>query len=164
MPTLHIPMGIPGCGKSTWGERFGIPTVSSDAIRAEMGDVYDQSRNEEVFAEFHARIADHLMRGNDVYADATNLSAQARSNLRSVARVAARDLLARYGTATYETDGVVTHVILFRNLAEAIIRNQRRERVVPPEAMVRMIEKYERAVLDIGSEGYTYITEVSAVR
>lgn len=164
MPTLFIPMGIPGCGKSTWGDHMGISTVSSDAIRLEMGNVYDQSQNDEVFARFNKRIGMNLLNGDNVYADATNLSAQARSNLRMVARLAARELFSRDGIGRVESDGVLTHVILFRNLSQAITRNLRRDRVVPPDAMVRMIEKYERAVLDIGSEGYNYITEVSAVR
>jgi predicted kinase len=35
---------------------------------------------------------------------------------------------------------------------------------VPPEAMARMIEQYEKALLDIPGEVYTYVTEVSSVR
>jgi hypothetical protein len=35
---------------------------------------------------------------------------------------------------------------------------------VPYEAMLLMIEQYEKALLDIPGEVYTYVTEVSSVR
>jgi predicted kinase len=149
MATLLIPVGIPGCGKSHWAEAIGTAVVSTDMIREYLtGDVNDQSQNDRVFENFYAAIEKGLLLGN-VYADATNLGGMARAELRLIAQ---------------RTDAT-THLILFRNLEQAIRRNAERERVVPSDVMMRMIEKYERAVTAIQRhERYDYITEVSSVR
>lgn len=150
MNVLYIPVGIPGCGKSGWAN--GLPDEvnieSTDSIRSKMGDVNDQDKNQEVFETFYQWIEAGLRDQESVYADATNLESASRSILREIA----------------ERHHAHTHLILFRNLGQAISRNLRRERVVPANVMIRMIEKYERAVRDIGYEEYNYGTEVSAVR
>ena len=149
MRTLFIPVGIPGCGKSTWADALDHLVFSTDEIRAKMGDVSDQSNNDAVFAEFHQALLINLLdSGRSVVADATNLRDFARAKLRRIAVSA----------------NAATHLILFRNVEQAIARNSARDRVVPPDVMVRMIEQYERAIIDIASEPYNYITEVSAVR
>lgn len=154
MSRLYIPVGIPGCGKSTFATSFGLGdypavVVSSDAIRESLGDVNDQSKNGAVFAAFHELIDFYLFRnGVDVFADATNLDFRARQTLRG---------LADHAHAT-------THLILFANLDEAILRNRKRDRVVPDDVMTRMIGKYERAKFEIWQEQYDSITEVRSVR
>lgn len=152
MATLFIPVGIPGCGKSTFAESLDttIP-VSTDAIREALGDVNDQSKNNEVFAIFHNMIGIFLKDGISVYADATNLDSESRGRLRGIAQEA----------------GAKTHVLLFRNLEQAIRRNAERDRVVPADVMMRMIEKYERSVNALDHHGATlfdHITEVGSVR
>lgn len=154
MPVLYIPVGIPGCGKSTLAHALCCNViVSSDAIREEMGDVYDQSKNELVFSEFHKRIESNLIHRRNVFADATSLNRFARDKLKAVARKVDR----------VASEHVRTHVLLFRNLDQAIRRNAERERVVPADAMLRMIEKYEQTVQSIYDEGWDHITEISKV-
>lgn len=153
MIVLHIPVGIPGCGKSSIVQAINCPyVVSTDAIRARIAnDVNDQSKNGDVFAEFYEKIAlnlTHCSPFESVFADATNLESDSRKQLRMIA----------------ESAGAKTHLILFRNLSQAILRNEQRERTVPADVMLRMIEKYERAVIDIEHEHYDHITEVSATR
>jgi predicted kinase len=157
MPIIYIPVGIPGCGKSHLMRGLHPHAiVSSDQIREILtGDMNDQTRNGDVFKQFHENIELWLRGGKTVAADATNLDRDARGTLR---RIVAD--VNRVGIGGY----VATHVILFRNLSQAIVRNAARERTVPPDAMLRMIEKYERAVIDIASENYDYVTEVSSVR
>lgn len=147
---LYIPVGIPGCGKSTWANGLldGVNIESTDAIRASLGDVNDQQKNDDVFATWHHWIEAGLQDRESVYADATNLDGHARGTLRMIA----------------QRTGAKTHLILFRNLEQAISRNLKRERTVPADVMIRMISKYERAAQDISYENYDYITEVSAVR
>lgn len=163
MPTLFIPVGIPGCGKSSLATYIGsCDVVSSDAIRARMGDVNDQSRNGAVFARYHQDIEAWLGVGRNVYADATNLDARSRQSLRDIVYHINENA---YGPPYTKLQMPVRmHLILFRNLSQAITRNTQRERVVPADAMIRMIEKYERAVAAIEHEVYDYVTEVSAVR
>lgn len=153
MSILYIPVGIPGCGKSTMRNRLDIAThISTDGVRAQLRKP-PGSIDQEVFDEYH-RLIGSFLRAGSVYADATNLRAFARENLLGIAQ---------------ET-GAKTHLILFRNLSEAILRNSARtgdapgEGAVPHDVMLRMIEQYERALMDIPHEVYDYVTEVSSVR
>lgn len=150
---LYIPVGIPGCGKSSFVRTINCPyVVSTDAIREWIAkDVNDQSRNADVFKQYHELIRLNLAgceSYESVFADATNLDRSSRSDLRKIA----------------QDVGAKTHLILFRNLPQAITRNASRERVVSYDVMTRMIEKYEWAIMDIPNENYDYVTEVSAVR
>lgn len=163
MPILFIPVAIPGAGKTSMASYLGeVNRVSTDDIREWIAkDVDDQSRNGDVFKHFHEQI-EYMLRGNKcVYADATNLTG--RADLRKIVDKVNADYRSKvnpYGLL----QPVTTHLILFRNLGQAIARNSARERTVPPDVMLRMIEKYERAVIDIAGEHYDYVTEVSAVR
>lgn len=147
--SLYIPVGIPGCGKSTWAEKSGHAVVSSDSIRERyLSDVNNQSANDYVFRLYHRDLAWLLAEGDPVVADATNLRDFARRKLRNLA-----DIM-----------GAETHLVLFRNPAEAVQRNLARERVVPQDAMERMLGQYERALRDIPTEGYTTVTEIGSYR
>jgi predicted kinase len=148
---LIVLAAIPGSGKTTWAEQLLAPNaeiVSSDAIREEMGDVYDQSRNGQVFNIFHARISWFLCYGKTVVADSTALTADARKQLRSVA-----DLY-----------GAERHLVYFSNVGAACSRNMKRERVVPAEAMERMLDKYENFLLALPQEKehWDTITEIKS--
>jgi len=84
-PELMVMCGLSGSGKSTWAEReakqCGYEIVSSDDIRAELGDVNDQSRNNEVFQIFYQRIKHHLKADHHVIADATFLTIKERRRI-----------------------------------------------------------------------------------
>jgi predicted kinase len=148
MNRLTILVGIPGCGKSTYARTHYSWqwTVSSDKIRAELGDVNDQSKNGEVFRLFHAEVGALLRAGHDVVADSTALDAFARENLRKIAREVGSEI----------------HLVYFSNVGAAVRRNQDRERVVPAKAMDRMLAKYEVFKLDLPRESVEYdtITEI----
>jgi predicted kinase len=157
MSQLIIPVGIPGCGKSTYAETFFDGSDdriwSTDALRANLGDVNDQSQNDEIFDKFHRGIYKDLCYGHRVFADATNLTQRARHNLLDVARRVSVEA---------ELPEVAVHLIVFMNPDQAILRNSRRERVVPQDAMLRMLENYERSRLDLMQERplYDTITEI----
>ena len=81
MAILGILVGLSASGKSTMADRLkskGYKIVSSDAIREELSFYEDQSRNNEVFKIFHKRIGDYLENGENVVADATNLTIKSR--------------------------------------------------------------------------------------
>jgi len=150
MSRLFILVGIPGCGKSTWANTFfsHAEIVSSDAIREELaGDATDQSKNGQVFNVFHQRIGEQLAQDNDVVADSTALDKFARDNLFSIA----------------QTFGSEVHLIVFANIPQAAYRNLERERVVPENVMLRMLDKYEDFEYDLyrgENTRYTSITEI----
>lgn len=82
-PKLIVMCGLSASGKSTVAKelvvKYDAAIVSSDAIREELcGSVSDQSKNEEVFKIFHGRIREYLNRGQNVIADATNITMKAR--------------------------------------------------------------------------------------
>ena len=91
-PKLYIMCGISASGKSTIAkqiaERDNCVIVSSDAIRGEIceGGVSDQSKNEEVFQIFHRRIREFLLNGNNVIADATNITIKSRKAIFNTVR------------------------------------------------------------------------------
>jgi predicted kinase len=152
-PKLIIPVGIPGCGKSTYADRFFPIVYSSDAIREELsGDATNQDINADVFGVFHRRIehAFAILAPDDecdVFADSTNLRDFAREKLRAIA----------------DRVGVETHVILFDNNHQAVDRNNFRKRVVPADVMVRMLDQFERAKVDIYTERYDSITVIKEI-
>lgn len=82
-PKLIVMCGLSASGKSTIAKELVIKhnacIVSSDSIREEIcGDVADQSKNEEVFKIFHKRIREYLNKGQNVIADATNITMKSR--------------------------------------------------------------------------------------
>jgi predicted kinase len=165
-PSLIIPVGVPGCGKSTFAEKFFDKITdciaSTDAIRSLMGDVNDQSNNDEVFRRFHQSIHDDLSDGFRVFADATNLTTRARSTLRALAAQASEERAVTYRDLTPEQIRVQVHLIVFRNPDQAVFRNLKRERVVPHDAMLRMLENYEKFSIDLAQERHLYdtVTEI----
>lgn len=156
MSKLFLPIGIPGCGKSTFASRVlmhnNLRVVETDAIREDLvkagrlQSVNDMSRNKEVFAKFHAYIEDHLLDGFDVFADATNLTSSARHKLRQIA----------------DLRGAEIHLFIFTNLLAAVNRNRKRDRVVEPEPMVRLLGQYEKALQEIPQEIYASVTYIES--
>lgn len=162
-PNLIIPIGIPGCGKSTWvKEMFDLKyaIVSSDAIRKNIfGSLVTAHRttpeqrvanNQQVFDIFHNKISEHLQFGVDVVADATNLNPFARDRLKAIAK----------------EHGAKTHAILFKNPTEALVRNRERDEdaQVPEDVMMNFVAKYYEVLNDLPFENYDCVTEIGSVR
>lgn len=149
---LYILAGVPGCGKSSWAQRFfhSYQVVSSDAIREQIcPGPYDHSRNAEVFGEFHRRI-DEFLPSWDVVADATSLTPESRTKLRLLAK----------------KHGAECHLVFFNNLGQALERNATRDRDpnvydwVPHEAMEFMVKRFHQTKAAIIDEEYTSITSI----
>lgn len=82
MNKLFMLVGLPASGKTTCGKRLAevedALIVSSDEIRKELlGDVNDQTKNEQVFKEVENRIINGLKERNVIY-DATNINYKRR--------------------------------------------------------------------------------------
>ena len=90
MNKLIIMCGISASGKSTCAKELSVKEnatiVSSDKIRAELGDISDQSQNEKVFQIFYKRIKQLMIKNEDVVADATFLTIKSRKQIIEMAK------------------------------------------------------------------------------
>lgn len=123
MPTLYILCGISGSGKTTWAQEFisshaeeDIRYVSRDEIRfsllKEDEDYFTHER--EVFNKFASTLAQTLIDGFDVIADATHLNQFSRKKLTNAIDMQFTDYQIKY--------------IVFRvPVSECCARNEQRE-------------------------------------
>lgn len=105
-PTLHIPRGLPGCGKSTLARRLaagGAAHVELDVFKRRLWPgcpvLYDPyaGRGLTVHLAWEAEVLRHLAADRDVVADRTHLDPRAADRLRRLApdaRVIVHDMTA----------------------------------------------------------------------
>ena len=133
MSKLYFMCGLPGSGKSTWLEdhkkELNFTIHSSDSIRAELGNVNDQSQNDLVFETLHRRIKEDLLNGKNVAYDATNLSRKRRINF---INNELRDITCEKICVLFATP-----------IGLCKRNNLKRERKVPEEVIDRMVKNFE---------------------
>ena len=122
-------IGIPGSGKTTvlkkLADDYQYAYICPDDIRQELtGDIKDQSKNQEVWAEAYRRLEEFLGAGRTVVFDATFANDLARKNCLDLAR--------QYGA------GKIQGIYIDLPLEVAKERNASRERVVPEQVLERM--------------------------
>lgn len=145
-PIMLMLCGVPGCGKSTYAdkEKESFIIHSSDSIRAELGDVNDQSRDVEVFEILHNRIKEDLLAGHDVIYDATNVKKVYRKRfLESISDIQCyKDI-----------------VVFLTDLDECLARNEQRERQVPENVIKGMRMNFEYPTKDEGWDKIIFNSE-----
>jgi predicted kinase len=122
---LHLLVGIAGSGKSTWAADNLAETVviSSDDMREELtGNPADQGQNYFVFQRCMDRVRTLLREGREVTFDATNYSSTLREMPVQAARWCGAEIASYFFDVAY---------------AEAAIRNRRRPRLVPEQAIAK---------------------------
>lgn len=134
MSRLYIAVGLPASGKDYYFKEnfkdYEVLHISSDNIREKVfGDVNDQTHHKEVFKLMEDEMINGIKMGVDIYYNATNLSSRRRKNLIEVARNAKVDM--------------VTIILFVPRYETCLERNKKRDRVVPEEAMKRMIKNFE---------------------
>lgn len=151
--------GIPGAGKSTFARSIltgADRIVSSDDIRkhifkslkAAHEPAIKAEANKQVFNTFHDKINNYLYNGWNVIADATFLTRSSREKVVEIAK--------RHGAAT--------HLILFKNLSQADMRNARRDEdaFVPEDVMAHMHTKYHNTLSELPQEDYDTVTKIES--
>jgi predicted kinase len=139
-----LAIGLPGSGKSSWFKRHSITPLSSDLLRALLFDDPKEQRFQDlIFSNLRSMLKARLIARRPMnYVDATNLSPHERSGWIKLAK--------DYG---YEVQAVFFDV----PLEVCLQRNQRRERMVPEDAMRRMAGKLKQPTFE---EGFSKITVV----
>ncbi|WP_203289543.1 ATP-binding protein [Metabacillus sp. cB07] len=147
MPSFDMLIGLPGSGKSTYAEKLAkeidAAVFSSDLLREELlGNVHDQSRNDDIFEELHKRINLHLADGGNVIYDATNTNRRRRKHLISHV-IKCEKKTAYYVNEHYDT---------------VLTRNASRERKVSKQVIDRM---YKSMQIPLPNEGWNDVIIVS---
>ncbi|HOX40015.1 MAG TPA: AAA family ATPase [Candidatus Brocadiia bacterium] len=130
-PTLHLLIGLPGSGKSTWASRNAgdAEVVCTDDIRESLtGDPADQTRNVIVFRKAMRHIRAALKEGRDIILDATNCNDKAREMPVRIARHLKALIAARFFDVS---------------LSLALERNAARSRLVPEDVILRFCRRLE---------------------
>ena len=159
MPRLFIMCGLPASGKSTFAQQFiknnDTRYVSRDEIRFSMVKEDEEyfSREKEVFKKFTGTIAQTLVDGFDVIADATHLNRISRDKL-------------IHAIDRYTTEYTITYIVLETSLETCMKRNALREGQarVPDSVMKSMAENWEDITISEKSydryEGTLYLSGV----
>lgn len=139
-----LAIGLPGSGKSTWFKRHNVTPLSSDMMRTILfDDVREQRFQDLVFSNLRSMLKARLIAKRPTnYVDATNLTPHERQHWIKLAK-----------DYNYEVQAVFFDV----PLDVCIERHQRRDRVVPEDAMRRMAAKLKPPSFD---EGFAKITVV----
>jgi len=123
--------GLSGAGKSLYAEELkeeGYIIHSSDKIREELGDVNDQSKNQEVFVTLHKRIKEDLRNGKNVVYDATNLSRKRRVAFLNELKYIPCERVCILVATPFEV---------------CLEQNSKRNRIVPEEVLHRMYRSFQ---------------------
>lgn len=153
MSNLIVLAGIPGSGKSTWARQFldlKYRIISSDEIRKGLAGSLRTAHSEGIkpWDEFYRQIEVALNHSVDVVADATFLTRRHRQEALTV------------GQRCFAK----THLIVFKNLLQAIERNAARDEDdrVPKEVMDDMTTLYYNTLHDIDAEPWNSVTKVES--
>jgi predicted kinase len=139
-----LAIGLPGSGKSSWFKRHNVVPLSSDMVRSLLfDDVREQRFQDLVFSNLRSMLKARLIAKRPTnYVDATNLTPQERQHWIKLAK-----------DYNYEV-----HAVFFDVPLEVCVeRHQRRDRVVPEDAMRRMAAKLKPPSFN---EGFAKITVV----
>ena len=138
MGTVRIMIGLPGSGKDFYiglNKKPDDVVISSDDIRAELGDVNDQTKNKLVFKIFYDRYEQALKTGKDIWVNATNVSVKNRSQAICIAK--------KYN---YEISAIVLTV----PIETCVERDKNRDRTVGENVIKKFYSRIEPVSFEEG--------------
>ena len=151
-PSLVVLIGPSGSGKSTFAAKHFRPTevISSDECRALVSDdENDQAATPGAFRVVHTIARERLRMGRLTVVDATNVSAESRRPLITLAR--------KRG---------VPVVAIMLDLPEEVCRQRnrgRRQRTLPDDVIRRQRDEMKRSTSGLGSEGFQHVYVLGSI-
>lgn len=146
-PDLILTIGIPGAGKSTWiRQQKNYKVISPDAIRAELGDISDQSLSRIAWPRAKDMTKRALASGENVILDATNVDASNRKSF--LKGLPPHNLKAKI----FRVDPEEAKKRIRRDIKKKIPRAK-----VPPNIVDEMHEKFMKSLSTLKSEGFEVI-------
>lgn len=142
-PSLVILIGASSSGKSTFAQKHFKPTeiLSSDFCRDIVSDdATDQAATKDTFDVLHFIAAKRLAAGKLTVIDATNVQADARSILQSLAR--------KYHYLTF----VIVFNLPYRICQER--NEERHDRDIKPDVIHRQINQLRQSLRSLRREGF----------
>lgn len=138
MSILYIAVGIPGCGKSTYGRTMNnVKIVCPDSVRRQLyGSESVQGDGNKVFSIAYAQATEYLKADYDVYFDATSVTKRARKECISKLKDFCTEIVAIVFDVPY---------------SKCLERNAKRARHVPAFVMERMHRNFS---IPTESEGF----------
>lgn len=133
MATIHMLVGIPASGKSTYAKELArnlnIPIVSSD----EMRNLHPDVQEKDIWPLIYNECIRLVENGQDFIYDATNITPKVRTNFKNIIKEHTNDFV--IGTYFFDTDPKICY-------DRAIKRNEMPgERYIPPEVILSYGEK-----------------------
>ena len=102
-------IGCSGSGKSFYGNTLkgkieNLEIICPDDVRAEMGDVSDQSHNKEVFSKIYQQLETAMKAEKNIYYSATNLTKKSRVLLMQLCKKYNQNVIAVVFLTSYRPD------------------------------------------------------------
>lgn len=146
MPTIKIMVGLPGSGKDYYidhNKSSDDVVVSSDDIRAELGDVNDQSNNSKVFWIFYDRIENAMRNKKTIWVNATNVTRQNREQTIALAK---------------QYNYTIECIVMVTPVDTCIDRDAKRPRTVGVDVIRKFENRFKAPTYDEGIDNITYIS------
>lgn len=155
MKTIHLMIGIPGCGKSTFSNKLAtdlnIRIVSTDRVRADNPGI----KEEQVWPTVYKMIGDELKNMKDVIFDATNITPKVRKRLvdNVITHIDDFSMIAYYFTVDWQ---ICVNRVNARN-------NDPNELYLPVDVIKGYYEKIVEPTLEEGFIKINYINEIGNI-
>lgn len=153
-PTLYIPVGISGSGKSTYINSWRFlftKIVSPDLLRkAYTGNINDQTKNQQIFSDINTLIVCYLNSGNSVITDSTNCNL---TFLKKLLTYLKESVTVKFNIKflIFESNPEISEARINKDIKKGKVRSN-----TPKQVLINQYKGYIEVVDYIKSNGFDY--------